>query len=509
MADYLVLEKWAGVVNRRLTRFAPGIVIDDARNDIAALLASGCALVPYDAASMGATLAAFLTQYGPGREELIGLSSMLEAFDSSPSAARLRERFLDMSEPNGWDSRATTTLAFDDLTRTFTLAPVGDSFDVWLGGSKMQFTSALTTVIPDVEGIHYIYIDADGTLTSTTLFSLDLFTQNVFVSIVYWDTSAAAHIYFSEERHGITMDGRTHYHLHESVGSIWLQGLALGDFSITGGAPTGAANAQFSCSDGYIADEDIENQIVDGSPQDLAPALKAPIYYRSGAGDWNRDAPGDFVVKYYPAASRLGWNQLVGGVWQQSDVGQNNYVLAHIFATNDVENPIISIQGQAIYANIVTARQGATTEINNLITFGLPFAEFTPLGTVIYQTNNGWAANAVRAKVVQIDTGDNYVDFRTFRLSSTGSVVEHGNLGGLINDDHLQYPLLAGRVGDRQVYPDDATTAPLNMTPRSAPPSVGNVNDIYLDDGTNTASGQRGFRICLSTGPDVWGDIPG
>lgn len=44
------------------------------------------------------------------------------------------------------------------------------------------------------------------------------------------------------------------------------------------------------------------------------------------------------------------------------------------------------------------------------------------------------------------------------------------------------------------IIADDATAPPINITPRSAAPSSPSINDIYLDDGTNTTSGNADFR---------------
>lgn len=41
---------------------------------------------------------------------------------------------------------------------------------------------------------------------------------------------------------------------------------------------------------------------------------------------------------------------------------------------------------------------------------------------------------------------------------------------------------------------DDSAVPPLNLTPRSSAPSSPAANDIYLDDGTNTGTGEHGFR---------------
>ena len=51
---------------------------------------------------------------------------------------------------------------------------------------------------------------------------------------------------------------------------------------------------------------------------------------------------------------------------------------------------------------------------------------------------------------------------------------------------------------------DSATTAPLNVTERSAEPSSPAANDVYMDDGTNTASGGPGWRRYTGS---AWEDL--
>lgn len=47
------------------------------------------------------------------------------------------------------------------------------------------------------------------------------------------------------------------------------------------------------------------------------------------------------------------------------------------------------------------------------------------------------------------------------------------------------------------------------FAPSNTPPLNPRVNDTYLDDGTNTGSGNPGWRYCVSIGPDVWADSGG
>lgn len=51
---------------------------------------------------------------------------------------------------------------------------------------------------------------------------------------------------------------------------------------------------------------------------------------------------------------------------------------------------------------------------------------------------------------------------------------------------------------------DSATTSPFNVTERSAAPSAPSAQDVYLDDGTNTASGNPGWRRYTGA---VWEDV--
>lgn len=47
----------------------------------------------------------------------------------------------------------------------------------------------------------------------------------------------------------------------------------------------------------------------------------------------------------------------------------------------------------------------------------------------------------------------------------------------------------------------------LNLPILSTPPSNPEVGDVYLDDGTNTASVTHGLRLCISVSPDTWVDL--
>lgn len=64
----------------------------------------------------------------------------------------------------------------------------------------------------------------------------------------------------------------------------------------------------------------------------------------------------------------------------------------------------------------------------------------------------------------------------------------------------------APTITPKATISNSATTAPLNITERSAAPSSPATNDVYLDDGTNTASGNPGWRRYNGS---AWEDVSG
>ena len=347
--------------------------------------------------------------------------------------AELNGVLSDTNEPTGFSNRIDSDISFADGSRTFTIEPSVTSFDIYVKGTKYVKSAAQTLIIPNASGNHYIYYNAAGVLESTTVFSSAIIEQFAFVAIVYWNTSTSSHTYFADERHGITMDGVTHAYLHTVFGARYLSGLALLGFSVDGTGNVNS-NAQFTADSGSIRDEDILHQ-------SLAQA-QIPVLYRDGLL-WKKKAADAYPVIYsgtagYTGASgRLPFNEFTGGAWQLTEVPSLDFVLVHFFATNDIDNPIVAIQGTASYATSSAARTNANLEISTLS--GMPFAEFVPMGSVIFQTATGYT-NATKSRVRSTDTGAEYVDFRGTQLyTPAGEASSHGLLSGLSADDHLQY----------------------------------------------------------------------
>ncbi len=345
------------------------------------------------------------------------------------STADLEAIHTDTKEPTGFINRTDSTTSFDDISREFTISPVSGSFSFYLKGVKYTKNAAETITISNSDGNHYIYFDANGDLTSTQAFSIDIIEQFAFVSVIYWNTSTSSHTYFAEERHGITMDGVSHAYLHTVFGARYLSGLALQGFSVDGDG-TSNTHAQFTADSGSIRDEDL---LLTSSAQ-----TQIPILYRIGQY-WRKKAADAYPLIYNDGSTytgaRIPYNEYTGGAWQLTAVDNNKFVLVHLFACNDKETPIIGIQGTAQYNDVPSARVAANSEITSLS--GLPFTEFVAIGTVIFQT--GTFTNTPNA-IVRSTNGANYVDFRGTQLyTPAGEATEHSLLSGLADDDHLQY----------------------------------------------------------------------
>jgi hypothetical protein len=313
---------------------------------------------------------------------------------------------------SGFDAPGTqsgTVLNFDNGTRLFTIIADGGLNDTWTytyNGQRYTITGALSIQIPDVEGLHYIYLEEDGNLVETTTFNIDIITEKALVSVIYWDATNSEAILFSDERHGNVMDPATHIYNHLTFGTRYESGLALFDMDVDGNGDDASA-AQFGVTSGRIWDEDL--------PHDILPSgLEIPVFYQTGTV-WRRAITPGFPV-LSTGSGRLAWNEEVSpGTWQLSEVNNNDFVLYHYFATGDENFPIIGVVGQGDYLTLGQARAAAPDELTRLLFGELSnlTPEFAPIATVIFQTSIGYS-NAVQARVRSTEEGDDYIDWRGF-----------------------------------------------------------------------------------------------
>jgi hypothetical protein len=339
---------------------------------------------------------------------------------------------------NGFDDpKNEVTTSFVNGTRTLTIAPQVTSFIYWSEGVAYKKSSSEDIIIPDTEGSHYIYYDGD-TLSQSTSWSLDFITKYALVEIIYWDAANNKQIYFGDEfYHGTKMGSMAHGYLHDTVGFALESGAGLTDI-LEDESGDLDSHAEFGVEATKAYDEDAEfHHSARTSTANIA------VYYKSNTEAspyWRTDETASFGV-LTTGTGRAAYNFLTGGNWTQAEVSNNDFVLAHVFTFNDSTRKYGIIQGENSYLTRSAARDGANTEINDITLDGLIGPEIKFIGTVIYQTNDGYA-NAVKSRIRSTDTGDEYVDLRDFpftRGGVSGTLTDHGALTGLGDDDHLQY----------------------------------------------------------------------
>jgi hypothetical protein len=345
---------------------------------------------------------------------------------------------------NGFPDASEVDLDWDDSTRTLTITPSGASFRYYHDGVLYTESTGFNETISDTEGLWVFYIDGQGSFTSLhnpSHTQIDSVIENeTIVAYVYWN-AASNDGRLMYELHGSMMSPATHHYLHDTVGSVWKDGMSLANMVVDGNGSLDS-HAQFSISLGSFYDEDIEESVIAS-----AQTATKEIYYTNSLNQtrW-LNAATNFPV--YSVGGVIAYNN----AGTLTAVANNRYVLYHVFATNirqdDASNiACIMVPGEATYLSKSAAQSAAETEIGNITSGSWPIEETVPIATVIYY-HLASMSNTVEAAVVSTSGGDDYIDHRGQTVKGSGSsTTDHGTLGGLADDDHLQYfPLTAGAL---------------------------------------------------------------
>ena len=337
-------------------------------------------------------------------------------------------------EPQGFVNRIDSSISFNDSTRTFTIQPTGSSYDVYIEGIKVTKTGIETVVIDSGTALNYIHFDTDTyqLQTKTSFFNFD---TDVPIAFIHWNSGIGQSTFFGEERHGIRMDSVTHKWIHNTFGMQYIDGLSIGNYVLLGDGSSNS-HAQISVSDGTLYQEDIIINITDGDnnvefTQQLSPTGYFPVYYHSGiTGQWVRDSGTPYPVKYN--ATRALYNSYSGGTWSVINVPNNRYFAMWLVATNDINDPILSIMGQREDSSLGSAENNNNWTDIDLT--NIPTNELRPLYRLIFLTNNTFT-NTPKSSLQSI------LDLRKSIITTTYGVPQndHGVLFGLGDDDHAQY----------------------------------------------------------------------
>lgn len=392
----------------------------------------------------------------------------------------------------GWASWEDQTLAFVDGTRTLTITPTGTEF-VWYQGGEQYRATTDSIVIPDEEGLFFIYYDED-TLSyvknPTTAQVATAIRTYTLVAYIYWDATNSESVYFGFECHPSAQTGgmttASHAYHHFVDGAVYISGLALTDITADQAGNTNS-DAQFGVASGTFADEDLPFFTTT-----YTSTTGLDIYYLDGAdGDLRKTSQAGYsvltdVTAGVDTTGRIVFNEFTGGAWQLTAVTNNDFVMCHVFAVNanTQSERIIALIGQDEYASRAAAEAGAETEILSIVTGGLVSPEIVPIATVIFQTGDT-KSNAVKSSIESTGDGSDYIDWREVRsFGGAGGETGSGTPGGSTNDIQIND---GGTFGTYTDFTLNLSSGLLNMPGDFTAHSV-TVDDILTSADASTSS---------------------
>jgi hypothetical protein len=239
------------------------------------------------------------------------------------------------------------TIAYDASNRVVAISPTAPaaSFEFWVKGKRFEKIGVQTSPShADSENGYFVYYDDDGVLhMETTAWDL---REHAPVAYIYYRNSTYYVAY--EERHTIYRDAGLHAYLHSSMGTQIDSGFALSNYALNSASD---ADTTPDVASGVIRDEDLKHAL---------SAVAAGAYtraYRTGVtGAWQFATAQ--ALPYYTGATYVQYNQLTGGSWQLTDLGNNEYVNYYVYLTPALETAkrVLFVPGQAKHATLAAAQ---------------------------------------------------------------------------------------------------------------------------------------------------------
>lgn len=264
-----------------------------------------------------------------------------------------------------------TTLA----DRTLVQFPTSgnSSFAYWYRGERIVKTTTQSIQFA-ANTEQYVFYNSAGVLTAQTdETGHDLIVDESLMAFI----STMPYSQFADERHGIVMDGETHYKMHFSTAGGFCHH-AGGDIATI----ANGSDAHGAVSDAGYFDEDILT-VVAGDPNGDATL---PHIYRDITAS---------VTTWLKTASTAKLAHLVSTVAQWDDEGTltpltgTQFTHSTFWATNNVIHPVVKMVGQHMYddgnanASRKLARRHIEQDVLNIRLAGLPDPEMMMFGAVL------------------------------------------------------------------------------------------------------------------------------
>jgi hypothetical protein len=308
-----------------------------------------------------------------------------------------------------------------------TLAPTGANFKVYVAGTEYTRTGAATDTVDLTtlsEGQWIAYYGPEYAATSpwavtdatvrlrlvqgTRLTNPKLIKEYAIVSQSYWDDTSNTTLP-AEERHGVTMDGDTHYQQH------WTQGTrlrntdgTLSGFTIYASGVANDTHMQFGWDACDVIDEDITSAI---SASTIAVTNSPMIYWNGALPRWHTVA----AAAWCSVGTRPSYND----AGTQAEMTTDYYSYSFVVHTSIVNTPIVLVQGRTQAATLTEAINNASIEVYDIrrdLTHTI--MEFVIGGVIFFQAKNAYA-NSYKAVIVKPTSITNYLDFRYININRT------------------------------------------------------------------------------------------
>ena len=303
----------------------------------------------------------------------------------------------EATDPHGFENRLDSAISFVNGTRTFAI--VGAAYNFWVYGDKYIGTGD-SDILPAGTDWYFYFYDTNGNLDRTT--SPILANNRATIAYVFWNNALGEGILF-EERHGISMDFATHYHLHQTLGSRVISGFAIAGYTLSPAVPADADNT-YSIANGFLADQDLE--IWKAALADNGPYT---VWHRDGAaGVWTWST-GLVLPFEYTVAGYIEYNQWTGATWQLTQLATNKYVNYFVFVTmsTNADHRYVIVPGQTVWDNLDDA---SNETIGSLALAEFPAIESGTLYRVTYRTLAGYGSTGkCRIELVTILIGESSV----------------------------------------------------------------------------------------------------
>lgn len=350
----------------------------------------------------------------------------LQQADIISAGGTIREFLPKVPHASGVPMLGNAGFSYDSGTHVVAVSPSGDSFPYYAGTAQV-LTTGVNTTLDSTPGPYWFYADEDAVGHSVTEADYaGAFTTHALFAGVY-ATETGPHL-LVDLRQDSSVPGSVR-HREFARGTFWESGAYAAPVAVDGDGST-SDQLTVSVTDGYFWSSGGRVTVTAVTP------INAPLFYRNGStGKWSAFAASDYPV-YTLGSGRPAYNYFDGVNWQQFEVTDTYYTVAHLLATGG--NPLfIWVMGTEQYSSLAAARTAAATAWSDLWANDSYVGDlrdiaknFLPLGTYIIHCSSAYA-NAQNAKLVSYSATEPFVDLRKYgRAAWTAGAAPTGAAGG-------------------------------------------------------------------------------